>query len=503
MLRAPAGGALTPLKFEGTHMGGQDMQDSSTGTAAPELKRTLGPWQLIAVGIGAIIGAGIFVITGKAAAEFAGPAVTISFVIAGVGCLFAGLCYAELAAMIPQSGSAYTYAYAAFGRFAAWIIGWDLLLEYGMSAGAVSVGWSGYLGSVMAKLGMPFPEALSKAPVAFDSGGHFILTGAIVNLPAVAIVAVLTAFLVVGVRASASANGLMVLVKIAVVLLVIIFGLPLINQANLVPFVPENSGEFGEFGWSGVLRAAGVVFFAYIGFDAVSAAAQEARNPQRDLPIGILGSLAICTALYILMSLTMVGLAPYPTLNVENPVTIAIQAAGPQLKWLEWIVDVGAVAGLTTVILVSLYGQTRIFYSMARDGMLPSVFASVHPTYNTPARGTILVGIFAAFLGGVFPIDILGELVSIGTLLAFVLVCLAVIVLRVQRPDVPRPFKTPFSPITPILGIIVCGAMMYGLPGDTWIRLGLWFGVGILIFALYGVRHAKQPVWTLWDDAKK
>jgi APA family basic amino acid/polyamine antiporter len=283
------------------------------------------------------------------------------------------------------------------------------------------------------------------------------------------------------------------------VILVILFGLPLIQMANLVPFVPEGTGTVGEFGWSGVLRAAGVIFFAYIGFDAVSVAAQEARNPQRDMPIGILGSLAICTVLYILMSLTMVGLTPYTTLNVPNPVSVAVGAAGDELKWLLPLVNLGAIAGLSTVILVSLYGQSRIFYSMSRDGMLPW-FDKVDPRFGTPVRGTLIIGLFAAILGGTFPLDILGELVSIGTLLAFVLVCIGVMVLRITKPNANRPFKTPFSPVVPVLGVVVCGAMMSLLPGDTWLRLGVWFVIGLLIYALYGVRHAKPPVWSL-DDA--
>ncbi|NOT39236.1 MAG: amino acid permease [Alphaproteobacteria bacterium] len=470
--------------------------DAITGEGV-ELKRVLGPWQLIAVGIGAIIGAGIFVITGTAAAQYAGPAIVISFVIAGVGCVFAGLCYAELAAMIPFSGSAYTYAYAAFGRFAAWIIGWDLVLEYGMAAASVSVGWSGYFSAFMTSIGLPLPAALSSAPITIKEG-LFVTTGAIINLPAVAIIGFLTALLIVGIRTSATVNGLMVLLKVGIVVLVILFGLPLIQMANLVPFIPENTGTVGEYGWSGVLRAAGVIFFAYIGFDAVSVAAQEAKNPQRDMPIGILGSLAICTVLYILMSLTMVGLTPYSTLNVANPVSVAVGATGDQLAWLLPLVNLGAIAGLSTVILISLYGQSRIFYSMSRDGLLPW-FDKVSPTFGTPVRGTLIIGAFSALFGGLFPLDILGELVSIGTLLAFILVCIGVVVLRYTKPNVHRPFKTPFSPIVPILGVIVCGLMMALLPADTWIRLGVWFILGLVIYALYGVRHARKPTWMIGD----
>ena len=467
-----------------------------------ELKRTLGPFQLVALGIGAIIGAGIFVITGTAAAEHAGPAIVISFLIASVGCVAAGLCYAELAAMIPFSGSAYTYAYVAFGRFAAWIIGWDLVLEYAMAASTVSVGWSSYFKGFMANMGVNLPSALSEAPFA-SSGGFtdITLTGAIINLPAVGIIVFLSALLVIGIRASATVNGLMVLLKVAIVFLVILFGLPLIKAANLDPFIPESMGP-GKFGWDGIFVASGIIFFAYIGFDTVSVAAQEARNPQRDLPIGILGSLAICTVLYILMAVTMTGLAHYSTLGVANPVSVAVQAE-PQLLWLEPLVNIGAITGLSTVILVSLYGQTRIFYSMARDGFLPPVFSKIDPRFSTPMNGTLLVCVLAALFGGLFPIGVLGELVSIGTLLAFVLVCLGVIVLRTTRPNVKRPFITPLYPLMPLVGIAVCGYMMWKLPGGTWERLIVWFIIGLVIFALYGVTHAKKAVWKFEDAPPK
>ncbi|MBI1213080.1 MAG: amino acid permease [Alphaproteobacteria bacterium] len=464
-----------------------------------ELKRVLGPMSLVALGVGATIGAGIFVITGTAAAQYAGPAVLFSFVFAAFGCLFAGLCYAELAAMIPQSGSAYTYAYASFGRFAAWVIGWDLALEYGVAAGAVAVGWGGYFQAFMTNIGMPLPipHALMNAPIGVDPHGGLMLTGALINLPAVAIVAFVSLLLILGVRESAGANTLLVAFKVLIIVMVVAFGLPLISAHNLTPFIPENQGKFGAFGWSGILRASGVIFFSYIGFDTVSVAAQETHNPQRDLPIGILGSLVICTVLYIFMALTMVGLAHYSTLNVPNPVTVAIRAGGWPLAWLEPWVNLGALIGTSTVILVSLYGQTRILYSMSRDGMLPRMFSRLAPRSKTPVYGTLVTFAFGAFLGGIFPIDILGELVSIGTLLAFVLVCVGVLVLRATKPNASRPFVTPFSPITPLLGIAFCGAMMYGLPGDTWIRLAVWFIVGLVIYATYGVWHAKKPVFEL------
>lgn len=466
----------------------------------PELRRALGPWQLMAVGIGAIIGAGIFVITGTAAANHAGPAIVLSFVVACVGCAFAGLCYAEFAAMIPQSGSAYTYAYASFGRMIGWIIGWDLCLEYGVAASTVAVGWVGYLKAVLADFGYTLPEMWANAPVARAAHGGLELTGAYINFPAVAIVLFLTALLVVGIRASATVNGVMVLLKVIVVLLVIAFGLPLISPENLTPFIPENTGKFGQFGWSGILAGAGAIFFAYIGFDSVSVAAQEARNPQRDLPIGILGSLAFCTILYILMALTMTGLTHYSTLKVDNPVTVAVAAGGQSLNWLLPLVNWGALIGLSTVILVSLYGQTRIFYAMARDGFLPNVFAHVHPTFRTPSTSTIIIGSIVAVLAGIFPLDFLGEIVSAGTLLAFILVCIGVIVLRVTRPNVARPFRVPLSPIIPLLGVFVCGAMLFPLLESTWFRLVGWLAIGMLIYWSYGVKHAKKPSWSL-DNA--
>ncbi|MBP6012796.1 MAG: amino acid permease [Alphaproteobacteria bacterium] len=466
-----------------------------------ELQRVLGPWQLIGIGIGAIIGAGIFVITGQAAADHAGPGIVLSFVIACVGCAFAGLCYAEFAAMIPASGSAYTYSYAAFGRFVGWLVGWDLCLEYGMAASTVAVGWTGYFKAFLHnRFGIDIPAALAEAPVRHTVEKGWEMTGAIMNFPAVAIVVFLTTLLVVGIRTSATFNGFVVVLKVAVILLVIMFGLPLINPANLTPLVPENTGTFGQFGWSGVLMGAGVIFFAYIGFDSVSVAAQEAKNPQRDLPIGILGSLAICTVLYILMSLTMTGLAHYTTLKVDHPVSVAIDAGGAQLAWLAPFVEVGAILGLSTVILVSLYGQTRIFFSMSRDGFLPPVFSRVHPQFHTPTTSTILIGVIVAAFAGIFPLDVLGDLVSVGTLVAFILVCVGVMVLRSTRPNVKRPFKTPFYPIVPILGILVCGAMVYPLLIDLWPRLLGWLVIGLIIFAVYGVRHAKEPTWKLVDE---
>ena len=464
---------------------------------AHELHRALGPWQLIALGIGAIIGAGIFVITGHAAAAYAGPGVVYSFMIAGLGCLFAGLCYAEFASMIPVAGSAYTYTYATMGKFLAWIIGWNLVLEYMAAASTVAVGWAGYFVELIGQFGITIPKAFSSAPIAMTSFEDMSLTGSFLNLPAMAIVALASMMLVIGIKASAQFNAVMVAIKLTIVVLVIGFGLPLIKSVNLTPFVPPNTGTWGEFGWSGVFRATGVIFFAYIGFDAVSVAAQEARNPRRDIPIGILGSLIICTVLYILMSLTMTGLAPYMSLNVPHPVYVAVDNAGPQLAWLRVVVNLGAVIGLASVVLVLLLGQSRVFYAMSRDGLIPPLYSAVHPQFRTPWIGTIVTGVIAALLAGIFPLGILGELVSIGTLLAFVIVCVAILVLRVKAPDLPRPFRTPFVWIVAPLGMGMCLFMMAFLPMDTWLRLVVWTIVGLIIYGVYGMRHGKTPDWVL------
>jgi basic amino acid/polyamine antiporter, APA family len=464
---------------------------------AHELHRALGPWQLIALGIGAIIGAGIFVITGHAAAAFAGPAVMISFIVAGLGCLFAGLCYAEFASMIPVAGSAYTYTYATLGQGLAWFIGWNLVLEYLAAASTVAVGWSGYFVELLSEMGISIPPALANAPIAMTSFTDVSTTGAILNLPAMAIVAFASTMLVIGIKASAQFNAIMVIIKLSIVLLVIGFGFPLIKSVNLHPFIPPNTGTWGQFGWSGVFRATGVIFFAYIGFDAVSVAAQEARNPQRDMPIGILGSLIICTVLYILMSLVMTGLAAYSQLNVPHPVFVAIQAAGPTLAWLGPIVNLGAVVGLASVVLVLLLGQSRIFYAMSRDGLFFQVFSDIHPTFRTPWIGTIVTGTFAATLAGIVPLGILGELVSIGTLLAFTIVCASILVLRRTAPNLPRPFRTPAAWVVAPLGMAMCLFMMAFLPMDTWLRLIAWTIIGVGIYFAYGARNAKPSRWTI------
>ena len=476
-----------------------------------ELKRTLGPVHLTMLGIGAIIGAGIFVITGQVAADYAGPAVLISFVIAAFGCLFAGLCYAEFASMIPVSGSAYTYAYATMGRFMAWFIGWNLVLEYLVSSSTIAVGWSGYFSELMGIFHINVPASLTNAPLCVvgdpppcphivdNLSGlsgfihQFGFTGAIINLPAVFLTLLLTAVLVVGVRESANTNAIMVAVKVVVVLLVIFFGFGHIDWNNFKPFVPAEHA--GRYGWAGIMTGSAIIFFAYIGFDSVSVAAQETKNPQRDLPIGILASLAICTVLYIAISIVLLGMAYYTTMsNIPNPVSFAVGKIA-SLHWLVPIIDVGASIGLASTIFVGLYGQSRIFYSMSRDGFLPKMFAAVHPRFHTPHRGTIVTGIVAAAIAAVFPINLLGQLVLIGTLLAFVVVCIGVMILRVQAPNAKRPFRTPYVWVVAPLGIAICGYMMKSLPIDTWWRLAFWTIIGLVIYFVYGVWHALPSKW--------
>jgi APA family basic amino acid/polyamine antiporter len=456
------------------------------------LKRTLSRWNLISLGIGAIIGAGILVLTGQAAASYAGPAVVLSFVVAGIACAFAGLCYAEFASMIPIAGSAYTYAYATLGEFIAWIIGWDLILEYLFGASTVAVGWSGYIVSFFKDFGIEIPSVISSAPFYYDAvTGDWSMTGAFINFPAVFIVAVVTTLLVVGIKESANFNNAIVLVKVVVILLFIGFGMSYIVSDNLTPFIPKNTGEFGHYGWSGIFRAAGVIFFAYIGFDAVSTAAQEAKNPQKDMPWAILGSLAICTVIYILVGFVMTGIVPFANLNDPAPVAVAVNTAGEGMAWLRLPIKIGAIAGLSSVILVMLMGQPRVFFSMSRDGLLPKSFGKVHPRFRTPYITTIVTGGIAMIVSGLFPIGILGELVSIGTLLAFVLVCAGILVLRYKRPEIHRPFKTPLFPLVPILGVLSSLGVMATLPRDTWYRLIIWMAIGIVIYFAYGRYNSK------------
>ena len=456
-----------------------------------ELRRVLGPMDLTLLGVGAIIGTGIFVLTGLAAAQYAGPAIVLSFVVAGLGCIFAGLCYAEFAAMVPVSGSAYAYSYATLGEFVAWFVGWNLILEYLFAAATVSVGWSRYFVKLLDHFDVNFlPPALSSAPIDVAADGiTFVASGALINLPAVLIAAVITAICYVGITQSSMVNAVVVAIKVTIVVMVIGFGFFYINPENWHPFIPENTGKFGEYGYSGILRASGIIFFAYIGFDAVSTAAQEARNPERDMPIGILGSLVVCTLLYILMCAVLTGLLPYPQLNDAAPVAVALQAhAG--LNWLvPWIV-VGALAGLTSVILVMILGQARIFLTMAQDGLIPPAFASIHPKFKTPGVATLVTGVSAALIGGIFPIGLLGQLVSIGTLIAFIVVCIGVLVLRYTRPDLKRPFHVRYVWFVSLAGVGFCGLMALTLPGDTWIRLLIWTAIGIAVYFGYGKNHS-------------
>jgi len=460
--------------------------------AASRLKRTLGPWQLTFLGIGATIGTGIFVLTGVEAAQHAGPAIVLSFVIAGIACVFAGLCYAEFAAMVPLAGSAYTYSYATLGEFAAWFIGWDLLLEYMFAASTVAVGWSRYFIKFLEQYHLNFlPPALTAAPFATGPNGlSLVKTGAFINLPAVFIASFAGTVCYIGIRQSAIVNTLIVALKVSVIVAVIAFGAFYVSTANWHPFIPPNTGAVGSFGFSGILRAAGVIFFAYIGFDAVSTAAQEARNPQRDLPFGILMGLGICTLLYILMSAVLTGLLPYPQLNDAAPVAVALEVhAG--LKWLSAFVVPGAVLGLTSVILVLILGQARILLAMARDGLLPQVFAHVHERFRTPHVATAATATIAALMGGLFPIGLLAELVSIGTLLAFVMVCISVLVLRHTRPTLHRPFRVPLPWLTCLAGAGFCGWLMVSLPFDTWLRLIVWAILGVCVYFFYGRHHSR------------
>ncbi len=457
------------------------------------LKRVLGRWDLVGLGIGAIIGAGIFVITGQAAAEYAGPGIVLSFILSGIVCVFAGLCYAELASMIPTSGSAYAYARASMGNFVAWIIGWDLILEYFFASSTVAVGWSGYFVSFLKEFGIIIPRYLSSSPFGFDHIRGWYLTGALINLPAMMIIAIISILLVVGVRESVKVNAIIVLVKLSVIFLFIIFCAPYISTQNWIPFIPENTGVFGHFGWSGIARGAAVIFFAYIGFDAVSTAAQEAKNPQKDMAFGILGSLILCTIIYILVSLVLTGIVDYRLLNVPDPIAVGVDAVGPAIAWLRPFIKLGALAGLNSVILVMLMGQSRILYAMSKDGYLPRFFSKIHPKYQTPYLNTLILGILGMMISGIFPIGILGELVSIGTLFAFAIVCISVWILRRTQPNIPRYFKVPWVPLIPILGALSAVGQMLSLPPDTWLRLIVWMGLGLLIYYFYGRKRVNEP----------
>jgi len=454
------------------------------------LKRSLGAFNLTSLGVGAIIGAGIFVMTGQAAANYAGPAILISFLFAGICCAFTALCYAELASMLPVSGSAYSYAYASLGEIFAWIMGWLLLLEYGTSAAIVAVGWSGYVVSFLHDFGINIPDYLKTPTVDIIDAGkvtsHFVF-GSTFNLPAFLVVLVCCVLLVIGVKESANFNNVIVVVKLAVILLFVIFGFSHIDFHNLHPFIPANQGG-DKYGYNGILRAAGVIFFAYQGFEAVSTAAQESKNPKRDVPIGIIGSLVVCTIIYFLVAFVLVGIVPYTTLNVPDPIAVAADAVG--LGWLSFVVKIGAIAGLSSVMLVMLYAQTRIFYTMSVDGLLPAMFAKIHTKFRTPYINTILVCVVIAAIAGVTPISILGDLVSLGTLMAFAIICFTVFYMRIKQPDMPRGFNVPLPFITPILGILCCSYLMYGL-SEVFVTLKYYFIVGMVIYFAYGRWHSR------------
>ncbi len=462
----------------------------ASGEGEETMSKTLGLSSITAMGIGAIIGAGIFVLTGTAAAQYAGPAIMLSFVLGGVACAFVGLCYSELAAMLPVAGSSYTYTYATLGEIFAWIIGWDLILEYAMGAATVAVGWSGYIVSLLKNVGIVIPPQFTNSPgmpVKFSDGS----TGtALINLPAVFIVAALTLMLIMGTKESARLNNIMVAVKLTVVLAFIALGAAFVKAGNWHPLIPANTGEFGHYGWSGILRGSSVVFFAFIGFDAVSTAAQEARNPQKDMPKGILGALFVCTLLYIAVAAVLTGLVPYAQLNVSDPIAKGVDVIG--LTWFSILIKIGALTGLTTVILVLLYGQSRIFYTMSHDGLLPGMFSKIHPRLQTPYLSQALIGTLVAVVAAFVPIGILGEMVSIGTLLAFVLVCGAVIYLRRSDADVHRPFRVPGVPVVPLLGIGFCLVLMAGLPLATWARLVVWLVIGLVIYFSYSRSHSAM-----------
>ena len=468
------------------------LMNEAEETGSHTLKRTLTAWGLTALGIGAIIGAGLFSITGMAAANHAGPAITISFIVAALGCLFAGLCYAEFASMIPVAGSAYTYSYATMGEFIAWIIGWDLVLEYAVGAATVGISWSRYLVKFLEGFNVYLPHELTVGP--WDGG--------IINLPAVAIIVLMSLLLMKGTKESAFVNAIIVGLKIAVVVVFIFLGWKYINTENYHPYIPDNTGNFGDFGFSGIIRAAVIVFFAYIGFDAVSTAAQEAKNPKRDMPIGILGSLAICTILYLLFAHVMTGVTNYKTFAGKDgiaPVAVAIEhmgklnAAGVIVQdypWLNRAILVAILAGYSSVILVMLMGQSRVFYSMSKDGLIPKIFSTVNPITQTPAKSNLLFMFFVSLFAAFVPARVVGEMTSIGTLFAFILVCIGVWVMRIKMPELPRSFKTPLVPLVPILGIGVCLFMMVFLPMDTWIRLLVWMLIGLDIYVVFGVKNS-------------
>lgn len=468
----------------------ESLQQEAAQSGEGTLKKSLGGFHLIAIGVGVIIGAGLFSLTGIAAANNAGSAVILSFVLAAIGCAFSALCYAELASMVPISGSAYTYTYATLGELFAWIIGWDLVLEYSVGAATVSISWSKYLIKFLAHFDIYFPARWVASPfetVVLQDGTS---VNGFVNLPAILIVIFITSIIIRGTQSSAIFNNIVVFLKVSVVLVFIGLGWNYINPENYSPFIPENTGTFGEYGYSGILRGAGVVFFVFIGFDIVATMAQETKNPQKNLPIGILGSLFVCTILFVLFGYVMTGLAHYTEFK-DNAAPVVVAIEKTPYKWLGLTIIGAILVGYTSVILVDLLGQSRVFYSMSKDGLLPEVFSNLHPKFSTPAKSNIVLCIFISLFAGFVPIHVVGEMTSIGTLLAFVMVCLGVLILRKKEPNLPRAFKTPLVPLVPILGILTCLVMMFSLPLDTWIRLFIWLLIGFAIYFGYGKKHSK------------
>ena len=463
----------------------------SLGERGPHLERALGFWSLTAFGVGCTVGAGIFSLTGDVAAHQAGPAVSLAFVLASLACFFAGLCYAEFAAMVPISGSAYSYSYVTLGELTAWIVGWSLVLEWLFSAALVAISWSGYAQATLRDLGLALPPLLTQAPFALDARHHVLATGAWLDLPAVLVVLACTALLLAGTRTSAAVNTVIVLAKVSALIVLVAVGARYVQPANWRPFIPPNAGGFGQFGWSGVARGAGILFFAYLGFDGVSTLAEEARNPQRTLPWSLFASLLICTALYVSVSLVITGLADFRSLAVADPLYYALSAARGPLGPVRALVSLVALVGLVSVVLACIVGQVRIFYSMARDGLLPPAFARVSGAHRTPVIGTLLTGAVAALIAGLIPLAALGELISLGTLLAFTMVCVGILMLRRIDPTAHRPFRTPWVPVVPALGILSCVVLMVSLPGGTWLQLCAWSALGLIIYAAYGRRHSR------------
>jgi APA family basic amino acid/polyamine antiporter len=466
-------------------------QATETDEDQHQLKRHLGAFNLTAIGIGAIIGAGIFVITGQAAALYAGPGLILAFIIASIVCVFAGLCYAELSSMIPVSGGSYSYSYVAMGEFPAWIVGWSITGQILFSSSTVAVGWSGYASSFLRDMGFGLSEAFTRSPIAYTMENGWHMTGAWINLPAVIIVLLIGIMISIGIKAATHFNNLMVVIKLTTIAIFIILGFSYIKVENLTPFIPENTGVFGEFGWSGVFRAAGLLFFAYIGFDTVSTLAQESINPQRDLPRGILGSLLIATIAYIITALVLVGIVPYAQLNVPDPMSVALNAMGGSFLWLKSVIKLAILAGLASVVLVQTLSLTRVFFTVSKDGLISRHFSKIHKTTKTPLFASLATSFFCVIIAGLLPVNILGELVSMLTLFLFAIVCLGVLILRYLHPEFERPFKVPFVPVVPAIGILVCFMQMCFLPLTTWIQFGFWLAFGLIVYFSYGIRHSK------------